>query len=309
MSLDDRERLVAEYLQPLGEVEPVVRRSPEAARPRRPGRVVVALGLAALLGLAVVAIAIRRPTSHTPSRPAVRPLTRDRVIASPWGVSIRPWGQTTPRSIVTGDIASWQFSPDGTALAFIAIQSNHCSLYLLSFADTGIRRLGTCPLQESPVPAMPLERTAVYGGTAFTINGEAIAGPTWSPDSRRLAWLCQEGASPIDGSFCIADRQGGLVKLAVVGASWPVWSPDGATIAYLTDVWSVRHSGDPNDLEAWLMAPDGSNRRRASSRGQACCIGAHSYLGWSHDSSKLLVLGTRAQVIDVASRKSTFYKY
>jgi hypothetical protein len=311
MSVDERELLVAEFLQPLAGVEPVLRPATVPA-PRSRGRVVVAFALVGLLALAVAVIAIRRPApGPAPSHPAPRPLTRDRVIVTTLGVSIRPWGQQSFRQIVTTPIAGAQISPDGSTLAFITVASGRCSLRLMSLVDAGLRTLGTCDAV-GPTGVVPSEPSAVaYGGTAFTINPQGGWGPTWSPDSRRVAWLC-ETRPPGTGMLCIADRAGTTSTVAVPRGFGPVWSPDGTTIAYLADPAIRRSRGYPFDLEAWLMAPDGSQRRRASVRGQRCCLAVSPSLGWSPDSTKLLVLATNynrwtAQVIDIASRKSTFY--
>lgn len=75
---------------------------------------------------------------------------------------------------------------------------------------------------------------------------------------------------------------------------WPVWSPDGASIAFTTerddclrtapgeDCWRTGEPGEHHDI--WVMAADGTNQRRVSP-------GFGHFVAWSPDSRHLLISG------------------
>lgn len=83
----------------------------------------------------------------------------------------------------------------------------------------------------------------------------------WSPDGTRLVVTLYSDAQPDHNLFLASPTGGPLVPLVTNENSWenrPVWSPDGALIAYVRQ--------DAVDCLAncglWVTAPDGSNNRR-----------------------------------------------
>ena len=118
--------------------------------------------------------------------------------------------------------------------------------------------------------------------------------PSFSPDGRQVVF---EGAVGSDYEIWVADIETGTtVRLtdARGGDGWPVWSPDGSTIAFTTErddcAWAPRdqecwRTGEPGEhRDVWLMNPDGTNQRRVSpEHGQ--------FVSWSPDGSFLLVSG------------------
>ena len=75
---------------------------------------------------------------------------------------------------------------------------------------------------------------------------------------------------------------------------WPAWSPDGTTIAFMSNRDDCRFAaqdaecwvGGPDDEvhDIWLMDPDGSNPRRVTSE-------TAQFVAWSPDSRYLLISG------------------
>jgi len=104
------------------------------------------------------------------------------------------------------------------------------------------------------------------------------AGPSWSPDGRRLAY--EKG-----NDVYVVNRDGTHVKKLARGSD-PHWSPDGRWIAYRT----------LDETHIYLVRPDGKrNRRLATVRlTQASIV-------WSPDGTQLVV---GAQIITLATGKT-----
>jgi Tol biopolymer transport system component/serine/threonine protein kinase len=119
------------------------------------------------------------------------------------------------------------FSPDGTRIAFTSQRAGGFDVFLMNADGTGQRQL-----------------------THFTELGLGATEPTWSPDSKRIAFNTRVKridiwAINVDGT--------GLVKLTddPAGARSAAWSPDGRKIAYNT-----RRDGH---ADIFVMDADGSN--------------------------------------------------
>jgi hypothetical protein len=307
VNVEEREQLVAEYLRPLAAIEPAVRRPELPARRRsfRHRNLAIAAGLLILLAVGVATVALRHPAPPAPARPPVRPLTSDRVVVFNDGISIRPWGRATFQTVVTSPMIGSQVAPDGSALAFMTVDRGRCTLELMSLVDTSRRPLATCDDGDVALAKPSRARSVTYAGTRFALTADSFLGPSWSPDSHRVAYICHTLSR---SSLCITDLAGRTTTISVAGGFSPVWSPDGSAIAYLDEATRHPPNGYGPALEAWLVAPDGSGLRRASRHSQVCCAMRTPYLAWSADGRRLLVLADLAEVIDVATRTSVLLR-
>ncbi|NDQ56745.1 MAG: S9 family peptidase [Acidipila sp.] len=131
-------------------------------------------------------------------------------------------GAQSKRAISFGDlvtmhrVAESQVSPDGKLVA-----------YTVATPDMEANRL-----------ARDLWVVAVAGGEPkqLTRSGHE-SGPRWSPDSKRIAFLSsRDGAAQI---YVIAEEGGEAAKIAGIstGADNLLWSPDGKTFAFTSEVY------------------------------------------------------------------------
>ncbi len=92
-------------------------------------------------------------------------------------------------------------------------------------------------------PSLPLHTLQVVGGAHRYLADATIAGGTWSPDGKLVAY------SPLNGDINVINSDAtGAHKLASVGgAASPLnWSPDGSTIRFSRDLrslWEITSSG------------------------------------------------------------------
>ena len=118
--------------------------------------------------------------------------------------------------------------------------------------------------------------------------------PSFSPDGTHLTFMGHTGS---DYDIYVVELETGeTTRLTdAPGADgWPVWSPDGASIAFASerddcartepgeDCWRSGEPGEHHDI--WLMDVDGANQRRVTPElGQ--------FVAWSPDGQHLLVSG------------------
>jgi Tol biopolymer transport system component len=134
------------------------------------------------------------------------------------------------------------------------------------------------------------------GGELRVVESDTwVEYPSFSPDGSHVVFMGQAG-SDYD-IYTVEITSGRTTQLTdSPGADgWPVWSPDGSSIAFATerddcertgpgeDCW---RSGDPGEHhDIWLMNSDGQDQRRVSPEfGQ--------FVAWSPDGQYLLVSGT-----------------
>ena len=111
------------------------------------------------------------------------------------------------------------------------------------------------------------------GGTpTLLVDGGEITGLDWSPDGTQIVYdLGQDGSNDI----WVIPASGGTATQLTTGAGderWPVWSPDGSTIAYVADekIWAIPASG-------------GEPVRLIDDSG----VCAYNGIAWSSDGSKI----------------------
>lgn len=114
----------------------------------------------------------------------------------------------------------------------------------------------------------------------------------WSPDGRQIAYDRAEivaNRTRQNAQLWIVDSAGSNARPLTSGRSRnlrPAWSPDGSTIAFMSDrhaAFDPRFAGtDDGDLEIYVMKTDGSNKRRLTN-----CAGTASSPAWSPDSQRV----------------------
>lgn len=190
------------------------------------------------------------------------------------GFSVNVWvmnadgsGATPVTRLAAAFSSNPAFSPDGSKLAFLSNRG-------LDGSDVPLGASNIWMANTNGAGAIPLTKyTAQDVGSIF--------GGIWSPDGKKVAF---ESTAALDGSDAlntnstknvwVANTDGSgaspLTKLAyssfsAFGAIPTGWSPDGANVAFISDV--ALDESAPTFLNAWIMKADGSNSRPLTSAG------------------------------------------
>ncbi len=237
-----------------------------------------------LLALAAAAVAAPKPSFAEPS---LSPDHREIAFVSGGDIWTVPATGGEARLLISHEAAESRplYSPDGTRLAFISTRTGNGDIYVLTFASGELKRItfddGNDQLDSwsrdgqwlyfssnaHDISGMNDEyRVRAEGGTPMAVSGDRYASEFWgapSPDGKTLAITARgtsfgqwwrNGHSHLDESEIVLVRDGATPQyttLVPMGAknSWPMWSPDGAMIYFISDrggaqnVWSRAVAG------------------------------------------------------------------
>lgn len=155
-------------------------------------------------------------------------------------------------------------------------------------------------------PELPGRLLAVKAGNIYLWSGNTFAQlttdglnrqATWSPDSRRIAfikvalnssdvWVMNADGS---GARSLTRNQSPIVQKNA-WAFQPTWSPDGRQIAYLSDAGT-------QDLALWVMQSDGTGHRLLSSAAEG--QGGFDTIAWSPDGGRIAAAVFKAGVSQI----------
>jgi Ca2+-binding RTX toxin-like protein len=197
----------------------------------------------------------------------------------PGGAAATPTGSYFPPP--GDDSPVW--SPDGGSIAFATTRDGH-ALALVKADGSGERRLIEGPFQAWSVSpnwlrvawadSNRLHLSRLDGSDDRVVVAAGwVGGLSWAPDSARLAFSAE-------GAVYVVGAEGSAPRRLVDGGS-PAWSPDNASIAYVT-----------GDQDIALISPGGGNARPLVAE-----PGAQRAPVWSPDGLKL------AFVTQIASGK------
>ena len=185
----------------------------------------------------------------------------------------RPDG-SRKRNLTANPANDWgpAWSPDGTTIAFNSDRDGGIRGYLMDVDGSNVRRL-------------PIDGWVEY--------------ISFAPDGERIVYEAAVGNYEVFVADIATGERTRLTN-APGNDGWPVWSPDGSTIAFTSERDDCEFA--PRDQECWttgepgehrsvyLVDPDGSNLRRVETdHGQ--------FLAWSPDGQYLLVSGHSLHVI------------
>jgi Tol biopolymer transport system component len=163
-----------------------------------------------------------------------------------------PMAASRSETPALGTAADPAWSPDGTRIAFagypVAKPGVCCqpgAVYVINADGSGLRRL--------------------------TPEAQGVGWPTWSPDSRRIAFVAKHG------SIHVVNADGS--KLRKLGQGYhPEWSPGGRKIAFNDGIL------DTDDGSIFVMNPDGSGQRVVAEYNGTT---AYTSPTWSPDGQRL----------------------
>jgi Tol biopolymer transport system component len=126
--------------------------------------------------------------------------------------------------------------------------------------------------------------------------------PSLSPDGDRLVFMGHSGGNYEIYVADIATGETTALTDSPGSDGWPVWSPDGEWIAFVTerddclhaapdaDCWRTDESGEHHST--WRMRPDGSEQQRVTPE-------YGHFVAWSPDSAHLLISGRTLYIVRV----------
>ena len=162
------------------------------------------------------------------------------------------------------------WSPDGTQIAFFSERDGKSGIWVMDVDGNSV------------VPV----------GTPSGVNDY----PSWSPDSKRIAWNCSMGRRYPNGrgdfEICVAEADGSeLIQLTDTEGDnkYPAWSPDGTHILFVSnrDGWPTLPDYEPlgydpeafGDEEVFVMKADGTDQVKLTDNPRE----DDSFPAWSRD--------------------------
>jgi TolB protein len=169
------------------------------------------------------------------------------------------------------------WSPLGNRIAFVSRRDGNLEIYVVNADGSGLRRLTRNTVRDSNPVWSPDGRRIAFennwqvnvmnadgsGQRRLTRNGARNFAPAWSPDGQKIAFERRLGrkkygacsgcgrASTFEIHVMNADGSG-QQRLTTQGAQ-PGWSPDGRTIAFMSE--------RDGNAEIYAMNADGSGQR------------------------------------------------
>ena len=191
----------------------------------------------------------------------------------------------------TGDQSIYVMDPDGSNVRRLA----HVERVTSWLADWSPDRKLIVFSSNRTGPWDDLYVMDADGGSVRQLTGTPNASEhdaAWSPDGRHVAYDRAEitaGGTRQNAQLWIVGADGSNARALTSGSSRnlrPAWSPDGSTIAFMSDRHAkldIKFIGtDDGDLEIYVMKRDGSNIYRLTD-----CTGTASSPAWSPDSQRI----------------------
>jgi Tol biopolymer transport system component len=211
-------------------------------------------------------------------------------------------------------VAAW--SPDGRQIAFAATVDGQSEIFVMNADASGRQRLSNDPGDDSH-PHWSADGRIFFNSARTTPDRSAEWPQQWheifsmradgtdvrqhtrcravctfgsaSPDGTRIVYRkviptpgfdWSLGSIPRNSEVFVADLDGGNERNVSSNAAfdgWPLWSPDGAWIAFASN-----RSGPAGVGQVWIAKPDGSELRRISDGA------SHVQPSWSPDGRAVL---------------------
>ncbi len=180
----------------------------------------------------------------------------------------------------TNDDAAPVWSPDGTRVAFVRMQSGQQpqpgQIFVMNSDGTGVSRL-TCLGSRDDRPAwspdgsqIAFARTTGKTSTIYVMQADGsnlhllyqpvttyAVNLAWSPDGRRFAFGDFTGIAVVNSDGTGFRQLTGPSKIQTPD-DLPAWSPDSKSIAFERSVLISKELGA--DRQLWLMTSDGRNQ-------------------------------------------------
>jgi hypothetical protein len=264
-------------------IGPAAVRGPRWRRMRMPRTRLFALAGLALVGGGLVAGLIGSRLLTPPAPVPAGVLASIRVYAKGVPGPIELWNTSTERfEQVVGGNEAW-ISPDGLRAAY----DDACS---------------ACDLLVTTLPASDRSSRPAFGHVELSTGGWRFGAFAWSPDSRLLAREANDSLEIVDvlGDPTPARPSDPLPRRTVdvhgVGSAWDLaWSPDGRSIAFLTETGDI----------AIVDVPSGTMRLLTTDNPLAGAVDGASHvapqLTWSPDGGSLLTTDWNHPVIVTTS--------